>query len=67
MRAFYKFCLLIFLLTFDFVLFAQPTDDGGGLEDDDPLPTPINTKLIWLALLGIIFVLYTIRKRTVIK
>ncbi|MDX9789382.1 MAG: hypothetical protein RBT61_00985 [Candidatus Kapabacteria bacterium] len=48
-------------------MFAQPTDDGGGLEDDDPLPTPINTKLIWLALLGIIFVLYTIRKRTVIK
>ena len=69
MRKFYKFYLLSFILLSDFVAFAQPGDDdgGGGLEGDDPAPTPINGKLILLAIMGIIFVLYTYRnkKRTV--
>lgn len=45
----------------DFVTFAQPGDDdgGGGLEGDDPQPAPINSKLILLAIMGILFVLYT--------
>lgn len=69
MRKFYKFYLLSFILLSDFVAFAQPGDDdgGGGLEGGDPAPTPINGKLILLAIMGIIFVLYTYRnkKRTV--
>lgn len=69
MRKFYKFYLLSFILLSDFVAFAQPGDDdgGGGLEGDDPAPAPINGKLILLAIMGIIFVLYTYRnkKRTV--
>ena len=69
MRKFYKFYLLSFILLSDFVAFAQPGDDdgGGGLEGGDPAPAPINGKLILLAIMGIIFVLYTYRnkKRTV--
>ena len=63
MRKFYKFYLLSFILLSDFVAFAQPGDDdgGGGLEGDDPAPAPINGKLILLAIMGIIFVLYTYR------
>jgi hypothetical protein len=61
MRKFYKFYLLSFILLSDFVAFAQPGDDdgGGGLEGDDPQPTPINGKLVVLAITGILFVLYT--------
>lgn len=49
----------------DFALFAQPGDDdgGGGLEDDDPPASPINAKLIWLALIGILFVYFTLNKK----
>ena len=63
MRKFYKFYLLSFILLSDFVAFAQPGDDdgGGGLEGGDPAPAPINGKLILLAIMGIIFVLYTYR------
>jgi hypothetical protein len=64
MRKFYKFYLLSFILLSDFVAFAQPGDDdgGGGLEDNDPQPAPINGKLVILALTAILFVLYTYRK-----
>ena len=31
--------------------------------DDDPPPAPINTKLIWLAVAGIIFVYFYFRKQ----
>ena len=50
---------------FDFVVFAQggPGDDDeeGGVEDDDALPAPINGKLIWLAIAGVLFALYIYR------
>ncbi|WP_396159177.1 hypothetical protein [Flavobacterium sp.] len=64
MRKFYKFYLLSLILLSDFVTFAQPGDDdgGGGLEDGDPAPAPINSKLILLAIMGILFVLYTVNK-----
>lgn len=46
------------------MVFAQPGDDdgGGGLEEEDPEPAPINSKLIFLAIIGILFVMYTFRK-----
>jgi hypothetical protein len=57
----------LFLLASDFVAFAQPGDDddggGGGLEGGDPQPAPIDSKLIILLILGIIFVFYTYRKQ----
>lgn len=57
------YLLTVFLLT-DFVVFAQgpgDDDDDGGLEGGDPNPVPINGKLIWLAIVGIIFAIYTYR------
>ena len=57
------FILTALLLT-DFVVFAQgpgDDDDDGGLEGDDPDPVPINGKLIWLAIVGILFAIYTYR------
>lgn len=66
MKNIYKFYLLTFVLLSDFVVFAQPGDDdgggGGGLEGGDPAPAPINSKLIVLAIVGILFVMYTFRK-----
>ena len=66
MKNIYKFYLLTFVLLSDFVVFAQPGDDdgggGGGLEGGDPAPAPINSKLIVLAIMGILFVMYTFRK-----
>ena len=66
MKKFYKFYILTFVLLSNFVVFAQGepgSDDGtGGLEGGDPPPSPINSKLIFLAILGIVFVVYTYRK-----
>lgn len=44
-------------------MYAQPGDNdgGGGLDDNDPPPAPINTKLVILFIIGILFVLYTYR------
>ena len=55
-----KIYIFSFLFLSDFVVFAQPgTDDGGGgLEDDDPPAAPINSKLIWLAIFGIVYAVY---------
>ena len=67
MKNLLKFYLLAFILLSDFVAFAQPGDDdgggGGGLESGDPEPAPINSKLIILAITGILFVMYTFRRR----
>ena len=66
MKNVYKFYLLTFVLFSDFVMFAQagPGDDdgGGGLEGGDPPPVPINSKLIFLAIMGILFIVYTFRR-----
>lgn len=63
MKKLLKFYLLSFILLSDFMAFAQPgDDDGGGLEGGDPEPAPINSKLILLAITGILFVIYTFRK-----
>jgi hypothetical protein len=61
----FKIYILSFFLLADFVAFAQPGDDDGtpgGLEGNDPPPAPINGKLIWLAILGILFAFYSIKK-----
>lgn len=58
-----KIYIFSFLFMTDFAGFAQPgTDDGGGgLEGDDPPPAPINTKLIFLAVFGILYAAYYFR------
>ena len=60
MKNLYKLYILAFVLLSDVMLFAQPGDDDGtgGLEGGDPPAAPINGKLIWLALVGIVFVFY---------
>jgi len=60
----FKIYILSFFLLVDFVTFAQPGDDdgSGGLEGNDPPPAPINGKLIWLAVLGILFAFYSFKK-----
>ena len=64
MKNLIRLYLLSFFLLSDFVLFAQPEDDdiGGGVGGNDPQPAPINSKLILLAIMGILFVVYTFRK-----
>ena len=61
-----KYYILTFVLLSDFMIFAQePGDDDGtgGLEGGDPPAAPINSKLIFLAILGLIFVFYTIKNK----
>jgi len=52
----------------DFIMFAQPGDEdnngGGGLEGTDPAPAPINSKIIILLIIGLIFAFYKIKKAT---
>ena len=64
MKNLLKFYILTFVLFSDFVVFAQPGGDtgSGGLEGNDPPPSPINGKLFLLALTGVLFVVYTFRK-----
>jgi hypothetical protein len=64
MKNLLKFYILTFVLFSDFVVFAQPggNDGTGGLEGNDPPPSPINGKLFLLALIGVLFVVYTFRK-----
>jgi hypothetical protein len=64
MKNLFRIYLLSFFLLSDFVLFAQPGDDdpGGTLPGDDPQPAPINSTLILLAIMGILFVFFTFRK-----
>jgi hypothetical protein len=64
MKKVFQIALIAFFLLHDFRLFAQgDEDDGGDLEGGDPPAAPINTKLIYLALVGIAFVFYTLQKR----
>lgn len=66
MKSIYKIYILTFLLLSDFIVFAQgPGDDdgSGGLEGDDAPAAPINGKLIWLAIVSILFAFYYLNKR----
>lgn len=64
MKKVYKLYILTFLLLSNISVFAQPGDDdgGGGLEGNDPNPAPINSKLIYLLILGVLFAVYSIKK-----
>lgn len=58
--------LIGFFLLSDFMMFAQDpgNDDGtGDLEGDDNPAAPINSKLIYLGILGIVYVYYTFYKK----
>lgn len=63
MKKTYKFALLAFVLLTNFVSFAQPSSDddtGNGNLDGDDLP--INSKLIFLAVAGVLFGIYSLKK-----
>ncbi len=59
-----KFYILAFVLLSDFTIFAQPgmNNDGGNLEGEDAPPTPINGKIIWLGIVGVLFAIYSLNK-----
>lgn len=71
MKKIYNLYLLGFFLLSDFIVFAQgpndETDTGGGetpLEDtSDPQPAGIDSKLIYLLIIGLLFAVYTMQKR----
>lgn len=51
----YRAFLTLSLFFISFLSFADPLDPP---PDDDPSPTPINSKLIWLGVLGILFAFF---------
>lgn len=57
------FYILTFVLFSDFVMFAQPgtDDEDNNLEGEDPA-APINSKLIYLAIIGILFAVYKFKQ-----
>lgn len=59
----FKILIFSFVLLSDFMMYSQPGDDtaGGDLEGTDAPAAPINSKLIILALAGIIFAVYTFK------
>ncbi|MEC4005430.1 signal peptidase [Flavobacterium sp. SUN052] len=65
MKNLIKICLFSFFLLSDFVMFAQPGDEddngGGGLEGTDPAPAPINSKIIILVIIGLVFAFYKLK------
>lgn len=65
-----KFFLSFVCLFFNFIAFAQipATEDSEGcLQCDDAPAAPINTKLLWLAIIGIIYAYSIFRKSQKIK
>ncbi|WP_157505068.1 hypothetical protein [Flavobacterium tegetincola] len=63
--------MIVAFLCLDFTAFAQGSSPGtgngtGDLEGDD-VAVPINGKLIWLAICGIVFAYYTYIKRSEIN
>jgi hypothetical protein len=63
-KNFFNYYIFATVMLYDFLSFAQagPNDDDedgeGGVESGDELPVPINGKLLWLAILGILFAIY---------
>lgn len=66
MNKFLKFYIFTFLLLSDFIVFAQPNDEGdeAPVEGLDPAPAPINGKLILLLILGVTFAFYKLKSTT---
>ncbi len=44
-----------------FSTFADETNPNDPPGDEDPNPAPINTKLIWLAVVGVLFMFFTLK------
>lgn len=59
MKNIFKICLILTLLLTNFIALGQGEPDP----DPDPQPAPINTKLILLAITGVLFVLFTLRQK----
>ena len=57
-----KAYLAVFITSTSFLASAQPVDPPA---DPDPLPAPINSQIIWLAVVGIIFAYYILNKKKV--
>ena len=59
----FKLFIFCFVLLSNFMMYSAPGDDtgSGDLEGDDAPVAPIDSKLIILALAGIIFAVYTFR------
>jgi len=63
-RNLFRFYVVVFFFLSDFMVFAQPTDDeDGDLQGDDEPATPINGKLFWLCLCGIVYAFYVYRRQ----
>jgi len=56
----FKLYATLMMAFVSFLSFADPIDPPA---DDDPPASPINTKLIWLAVAGIVFVYFYFRKQ----
>mgnify|MGYP001031168913 CR=1 FL=1 len=56
---FSKFCLTLMLVLTSFLSVAQPIDPPA---DGDPPAAPIDTKLIWLAVIGLVFMVYYFKR-----
>lgn len=64
MKKIVNIALVAFFLLHDFRLFAQGDEDNNGdLEGNDPPAAPINSKLLCLAVVGILFAFYTYNNR----
>lgn len=64
MKKIFNIALVAFFLLHDFKLFAQgDEDDNGDLEGNDPPAAPINSKLLYLAIVGVLFVYYIYKSR----
>ena len=66
-----KLYILGLVLFSDFLMFAQPNDESNDpsnpVEGDDAPQAPINGKLLWLALLGVLFALHVYRNNCKVK
>ena len=70
MKKIFKLYLLGFFLLSDFIVFAQAPGAGtGGSEPSlegtpEPQPASVDSKLIYLLMVGLLFAVYTMQKRS---
>ena len=61
----YRFSLVAFFLLIDFIAFAQGPGDVNGtgdLEGNDTPAAPINSKLILLLIIGLVYAYYQVKR-----